>query len=158
MSKVLYIKNAAELVTVKGHSEAPAKKEAMSDIGIIENGSVLARDGKIIAVGKDEDIKKEHANLIKDAEVIDATGRVVTPGLVDSHTHIVYAGTRENEYEMRLQGQTYMEIMNAGGGIHATTRATQKASFDELYEQSNERLDKMLLNVITTIKAKSSYR
>lgn len=154
---LLYIKNAAEIITVKGHSDVPAKKEAMNEIGIIENGSVLSENGTIIAVGTDAEISKEYAAKITDAEVIDATGRIVTPGLVDPHTHIVYAGTRENEYAMRLQGQTYMEIMNAGGGIHATTRATQQASFDELYEQSKERLDKMLLNGITTIEAKSGY-
>lgn len=154
---ILYIKNASELITVKGHSEKPAKKEAMSDIGIIENGSVLSENGKIIAVGTDEEISTQYKDKIKDAKVVDATGRVVTPGLVDPHTHIVYAGTRENEYAMRLRGQTYMEIMNAGGGIHATTRATQQASFDELYEQSTTRLDKMLLNGITTIEAKSGY-
>src|SRR5690625_41443 len=154
---ILYIKNAAELVTVKGHSSSQAKKEAMSDIGIIENGSVLSEDGKIIAVGTDEEISKKYQALIVEAEVVDATGRVVTPGLIDPHTHIVYAGTRENEYAKRLQGKTYMEIMNAGGRIHATTRATQQATFDELYEQSKVRLDKMLLNGITTIEAKSGY-
>lgn len=154
---VLYIKNADELITVKGHSDSPAKDGAMNEIGIIENGSVLSENGKIIAVGTDETLKKEYADKIKTAEVIDATGRIVTPGLVDPHTHIVYAGTRENEYAMRLQGETYMDIMNAGGGIHATTRATQKASFKEIYEQSEKRLNKMLLNGITTIEAKSGY-
>lgn len=154
---IIYIKNAAELITVQGHSQAPAKDGRMNDIGIIENGSVLAEDGKIIAVGTDEEISKEYAGQIATAEVIDATGRIVTPGLVDPHTHIVYAGTRENEYAMRLEGKTYMEIMNAGGGIHATTRATQQATAEELYEQSKVRLDKMLLNGITTIEAKSGY-
>lgn len=154
---LLYIKNASELITVKGHSNGPAKKEAMNEIGIIENGSVLSEDGKIIAVGRDAELSKEYAEKIAQAEVVDATGRIVTPGLVDPHTHVVYAGTRENEYAMRLQGQTYMEIMNAGGGIHATTRATQQATFDELYEQSKVRLDKMLLNGMTTIEAKSGY-
>src|SRR5699024_8202844 len=154
---VLYIKNASELITVKGHSTAPAKKEAMSEIGIIENGSVLSEDGKIIAVGTDAELSEQYKDKIKEAEIVDATGRIVTPGLVDPHTHIVYAGTRENEYAMHLHGQTYMEIMNAGGGIHATTRATQEANFDELYEQSKVRLDKLLLNGITTIEAKSGY-
>ena len=154
---IIYIKNAAELVTVKGSSDKPAKKEAMNNIGIIENGSVLAEDGKIIAVGSDADLSKKYAEKIKKAQVIDASGKTVTPGLVDPHTHVVYAGTRENEYAMRLQGETYMSIMNAGGGIHATTRATQKASFDDLYEQSQARLNKMLLNGITTIEAKSGY-
>ena len=157
MTHVLYIKNAAELITVKGYSNKPAKKTAMSEIGIIQNGSVLSQDGNIIAVGTDEEIREKYSTELKQAEVIDASGKVVTPGLVDPHTHIVYAGTRENEYAMRLEGKTYMEIMNAGGGIHATTRATQLATFEELYEQSKVRLDKMLLNGITTIEAKSGY-
>ncbi len=80
MSHVLYIKNASELITVKGHSEKPAKKGAMSDIGIIENGSVLSQNGKIVAVGTDEEIRKEHQDLIRQAEIVDATGRIVTPG------------------------------------------------------------------------------
>lgn len=157
MENILYIKNATELITVEGHNEEPAKKDEMNDVSIIENGSVLAKDGNIIAVGKDQKLRKEYGELIEKAEIIDATGKIVTPGLVDPHTHIVYAGSRENEYVMRLQGKTYMEIMNAGGGIHASTRATQLASFEELYEQSKVRLNKMLLNGVTTIEAKSGY-
>lgn len=157
MENILYIKNATELITVEGHNEEPAKKDEMNDVCIIENGSVLAKDGNIIAVGKDQKLRKEYGELIEKAEIIDATGKIVTPGLVDPHTHIVYAGSRENEYVMRLQGKTYMEIMNAGGGIHASTRATQLASFEELYEQSKVRLNKMLLNGVTTIEAKSGY-
>ena len=71
-----------------------------------------------------------------EADIIDATGRLVTPGLVDPHTHVVYGGSREREFEMRLEGATYMEIMNAGGGIHSTTRMTREATEDELVEQS----------------------
>src|SRR5690625_2204180 len=157
MEQILYIKNASQLITMEGHSEAPAKKERMSDIGVIENGSVLAKEGKIIAVGKEEDIRAEYTDEVKQARIIEATGKVVSPGLVDPHTHLVHAGTRENEYAMRLQGKTYMEIMNAGGGIHATTRATQQASFEELYEQSKRRMNQFLLHGVTTIEAKSGY-
>src|SRR5690625_1687083 len=154
---MLYVQNAAELITVEGFSEKPATKAAMKEIGIVESGSVLIGDGKIIAVGKDEVLKKKYNEEIARAQVIDATGKTVTPGLVDPHTHIVYAGTRENEYVMRLEGKTYMEIMNAGGGIHTSTRATQEASFDAIYAQSKERLDKLLLHGVTTIEAKSGY-
>lgn len=157
MEQILYIKNAAQLITMAGHSEAPVKKERMSDIGIIENGSLLAKNGKIIAVGKDDDLKTQFAEEINNAHTMDATGKVVAPGLIDPHTHLVHAGTRENEYAMRLQGKTYMEIMNAGGGIHATTRATQAASFEQLYEESRNRMDRFLLNGVTTIEAKSGY-
>src|SRR5690625_3399702 len=115
MVHILYIKNAYQLIMMEGQSEANAKKERMSDIGVIENGSVLAKEGKIIAVGKEEDIRAEYTDEVKQARIIEATGKVVSPGLVDPHTHLVHAGTRENEYAMRLQGKTYMEIMNAGG-------------------------------------------
>lgn len=157
MTKLTYIANAAELVTMSGHSEQPAKKANMSDINVIENGSVLIKDGKIIDVDTDENIRENHKEEIKKAELIDVTGKTVTPGLIDPHTHLVHAGTRENEYAMRLKGQTYMEIMNAGGGIHATTRATKSATHEELYEQSEERLNKFLQHGVTTVEAKSGY-
>lgn len=157
MVETLVIRQAAELVTVAGHSAQPAKKALMNELKVIKNGTVIIQDGEIIAVGKDEDIMKEYAALLTTAEQIDASNKVVTPGLIDPHTHLVHAGTRENEYAMRLQGKSYMEIMNAGGGIHATTRATQAASFEQLYEESIWRMDKFLQNGVTTIEAKSGY-
>src|SRR5690625_2132133 len=157
MSNLLIISNAEQLITVSGHSKQPATKEAMQEIDIIENGTVIVEDGKILAVGHHADVKTKHKAIWDQAEHIDATGKIVTPGLVDPHTHIVYAGSRENEYAMRLQGKTYMEIMNAGGGIHATTRATQQASFAALYDQSKRRMDQFLLHGVTTIEAKSGY-
>ena len=153
----MYISNAAEVITVAGHTEKPAKKEAMSEISVVENGSVWIENGKIIAVDTNENIRKRYQDQIHSAEHIDATGKIVTPGLVDPHTHLVHAGTRENEYAMRLKGKTYMEIMNAGGGIHATTRATQQASYEALYEQSKMRLNQFLHHGVTTVEAKSGY-
>lgn len=157
MSELLLIKNASQLVTTKGYSNQPAKREKMSDLRVIENGSVLIKDGTIQAVGMLEDIEKDHAELVAQSKVIDATGKLVTPGLIDPHTHLVHAGTRENEYAMRLKGKTYMEIMNAGGGIHATTEATKEASFDQLYEESKKRLDTFFEYGVTTVEAKSGY-
>ena len=155
MSELLLIKNASQLVTTKGYSNQPAKREKMSDLRVIENGSVLIKDGTIQAVGMLEDIEKDHAELVAQSKVIDATGKLVTPGLIDPHTHLVHAGTRENEYAMRLKGKTYMEIMNAGGGIHATTEATKEASFDQLYDESLKRLDTLFEYGVTTVVAKS---
>src|SRR5690625_1004146 len=157
MSELLIVSQAEQLITVAGHSEQPAVKDAMQNIQVIDNGTVIIQDGKILAAGPHDDIKLEYESLWNKAKHIDATGKIVTPGLVDPHTHIVYAGSRENEYAMRLQGKTYMEIMNAGGGIHATTRATQQASFAELYDQSKRRMDQFLLHGVTTIEAKSGY-
>lgn len=157
MAEVLYIANASQVITMKGHTGKPAKNEAMRDLDIIENGSVLIRDGNILAVGQDSELAVKYADMISKATKIDAQGKTVTPGLIDPHTHLVHAGTRENEYAMRLKGKTYMEIMNAGGGIHATTRATQEANFDQLYKESKKRLDTFFTYGVTTVEAKSGY-
>ncbi|HLR51408.1 MAG TPA: imidazolonepropionase [Candidatus Avamphibacillus sp.] len=157
MTNTLIISNAKQLITVSGHTDKPATKHAMNELHVIENGTVIIQNEKILDVGTDEDMKAKHKDLWRDTEHIDATGKIVTPGLIDPHTHLVHAGTRENEYAMRLKGKSYMEIMNAGGGIHATTRATQQAGFDALYEQSKRRMDTFLLNGVTTLEAKSGY-
>ena len=129
----------------------------MEALHIIEDGSVWIEEGIIQSVGTDREIAEKYGSRLEEARVIDATGRLVTPGLVDPHTHLVYAGSRENEFEMRLKGATYMEIMNAGGGIHATTAATQKATHEQLYEESRQRLDRFLRHGVTTVEAKSGY-
>ncbi|WP_273853567.1 imidazolonepropionase [Guptibacillus spartinae] len=157
MTARLLIKNAAQLITMSGYSERPAIKEEMSQIGLIENGALYIEDGIIIEVGSSKRIVEKYKELTASTEQMDATGKVVAPGLIDPHTHLVHAGTRENEYAMRLQGKTYMEIMEAGGGIHATTRATQEASHEELFEQSRKRLNQFLLHGVTTVEAKSGY-
>ena len=157
MTARLLIKNAAQLITMSGYSDHPAIKEKMSQIGLIENGAVYIEDGTIVEVGSSNEMVAKYKDSVALTEQIDAVGKVIAPGLIDPHTHLVHAGTRENEYAMRLQGKTYMEIMEAGGGIHATTRATQKASHEELFEQSRERLNQFLLHGVTTVEAKSGY-
>ena len=92
-----------------------------------------------------------------EADIVDATGHLVTPGLVDPHTHVAFGGSREREFEMRLEGATYMDIMNAGGGIHATTKMTREATEDELVHQTAKRLDSFLAHGVTTIEGKSGY-
>ncbi|MBM7656047.1 imidazolonepropionase [Neobacillus cucumis] len=153
----LFIRNASQLVTLQGSAHAPRVKEAMSELAIIENGSVWIEDGVIQAVGKDEDLVAQYKGCLHEAQIIDASGKLVTPGLVDPHTHLVFAGSRENEFNMRLQGATYMEIMNGGGGIHATTRATKAATKEELFNESFERLNQFLLHGVTTVEVKSGY-
>ncbi|MFC7063167.1 imidazolonepropionase [Halobacillus seohaensis] len=142
---------------MEGNTDRPATKASMSDLHVIENGALYIENGKIVAVGADSEITARYQHSLSSEQQIDASGKVLTPGLIDPHTHLVHAGTRENEYAMRLKGQTYMEIMEAGGGIHATTRATQKANHEELYEQSKKRLDQFLLHGVTTLEAKSGY-
>lgn len=157
MIPMLFIHNANQLITVRGFSDSPAKKEQMQELHIIEDGSLLVADGKIVAVGKDAELRKQYPEQIEKAEKINAKNKIVTPGLVDPHTHLVYAGSRENEYAMRLKGKSYMEIMNAGGGIHATTRATQQASFEQIYAETKRRLDTFLKQGVTTVEIKSGY-
>lgn len=154
---MLFIHNANQLITVRGFSDSPAKKEQMQELHIIEDGSLLVADGKIVAVGKDAELRKQYPEQTEKAEKINAKNKIVTPGLVDPHTHLVYAGSRENEYAMRLKGKSYMEIMNAGGGIHATTRATQQASFEQIYAETKRRLDTFLKQGVTTVEIKSGY-
>ncbi len=99
----------------------------MRDVGLIKNGIVAIKDGRIIYVGKGDlpkGIKKDGNTII-----INAKGKTVTPGLVDSHTHLVHGGSREHELAMKLKGATYLEILEAGGGIHSTVNATKKSYF-----------------------------
>jgi imidazolonepropionase len=153
----IFIKNASQLITIKNSSNTPLIKEAMSNLGIIENGSVLIENGRIIAVGNDKALSNQYSERLKEALVIDASGKLVTPGLVDPHTHLIFAGSREQEFNMRLQGKTYMEIMEMGGGIHTTARQTKSASQEELFNEGYERLNQFLLHGVTTIEAKSGY-
>ncbi|WP_091735369.1 imidazolonepropionase [Marininema mesophilum] len=153
----LFLRHATQLVTLAGSSKAPLTGNAMEDLKIIEDGSVWIEDGRIQAVGTDAELLTQYQDRLAEAKEIDATGRLVTPGLVDPHTHLVHAGSRENEFEKRLQGATYMEIMAAGGGIHSTTRATKEADHEQLLTESRRRLDAFLLQGVTTVEAKSGY-
>ncbi|KQL35274.1 imidazolonepropionase [Psychrobacillus sp. FJAT-21963] len=153
----LLITNANQVITLKSTSQTARTGKEMSELHIIENGCVLIEGDRIVAVGSKETLQDQYEDLIAQAEVIDATGKVVMPGLVDAHTHLVFGGTRENEFQMRLNGATYMEIMNAGGGIHATTKKTRESSSEHLYEKTYEHLNDFLRYGITTVEAKSGY-
>jgi len=153
----ILIKNANEVITLKNNVRGPRTKEQMQEIAIVENGSVLIEEDRIVAVGALEQLEVDFPELVKKATTMDASGKVVMPGLVDCHTHLVHGGTREEEFNMRLNGSTYMEIMNAGGGIHATTKRTRETSFDDLYEKTKKHLDIFLKHGVTTVEAKSGY-
>ena len=123
-------------------------------LGIVEAGAVAARDGRIVHAGSEADMP---ADLGNGAEVIDCGGRWITPGLIDCHTHLVHAGNRANEFEMRLAGATYEEVARAGGGIVSSVKALRAASEDDLVAQSLPRLDTMIAEGVTTIEIKSGY-
>ncbi|MEI4832544.1 imidazolonepropionase [Bacillus sp. FJAT-53711] len=157
MTKSIWIKHAAQLATLTSEIKGPRSKEAMSELGLIEDGSLWIENGLIQAVGTTKEIEERYAEKLHTADVVDASNHLVTPGLVDPHTHVVYGGSREREFEMRLEGATYMDIMNAGGGIHATTRMTREATEEELIEQTTHRLDSFLAHGVTTVEGKSGY-
>lgn len=148
-----YIRHASELVTCKG--PAPKKGKDMADIGLIYDGGVLIHDDKIFAVGTTEELDKM-VNM-DEYEVIDASGKTVLPGFVDSHTHYIFGGYRANEFSWRLKGDTYMSIMERGGGINATVVPTKEATLEELVEIGKERMNRMLEFGVTTVEGKSGY-
>lgn len=147
------IHNAKQLITCASPDGKPKRGAAMRDLGLIEDGALVIEDGSIAAVGTTADILATYSAN----ELIDAAGKVVCPGFVDCHTHAVYAGDRLDEFEQRIQGATYMELLAAGGGIVSTMQATRAASLSELIDQSLPRLDTMLRHGTTTAEIKTGY-
>ncbi|RWX66584.1 imidazolonepropionase [Mesorhizobium sp. M4B.F.Ca.ET.089.01.1.1] len=128
--------------------------EGAPGLGIVENGAIVARDGLIAYAGSEAAMP---AAFVQGADITDCEGRWITPGLIDCHTHLVYAGNRANEFEMRLAGATYEEVARAGGGIVSSVKALRAASEDELVAQTLPRLDALLAEGVTTIEVKSGY-
>ncbi len=158
MNGNMLIKNASQVVTCSGFKAKQGR--AMSDLHLIENGAVLIEEGQISAVGSskellaDMDVASLKANGF---DIIEAQGHTVLPGFVDSHTHFVFGGYREQEFAWRLRGDSYMDIMRRGGGIINTVAATRQASKEELIETGIKRLDSMLGFGVTTVEGKSGY-
>ena len=125
---------------------------AGAGLGIVERGAVATRDGRIAFAGPEAELPALDA-----PETIDCAGRWITPGLIDCHTHLVFAGDRSDEFERRLAGESYADIARAGGGIAATVRATREASEDELVSAALPRLDALLAEGVTTVEVKSGY-
>jgi imidazolonepropionase len=144
--------NAAQVVTCAGPARA-RKGAEMRDAGILRNTAVAVSDGRIAMIGAASDL--EHA--YPEAEVVDCRGGVLTPGLVDSHTHAVFGKPRFEEHEQRAEGLDYMEIANRGGGIHASVRDFRGRSEDELYSLAVARLNDLASYGTTTIEIKSGY-
>ena len=152
MKTDLIIYNAAQIVTCASSGKAKKSFE-MQEVAIIENGAVAVSDGAVIAIGKSDEILRE----FEAEKMIDSGGKAVCPAFVECHTHIVFAGNRLNEFELRIKGASYLEIMEVGGGIVSTVRQTREASLAELIEQSRERLEKLLALGVATCEVKTGY-
>jgi imidazolonepropionase len=151
----LLIKNASELLTLQG-SKSPRKGKEMTELNIIKGGGVAVLGGRICAVGKTDEVEGA-VELSSKTKIIDAKGKTVMPGFVDPHTHLVFAGSREDELKLKLEGKTYLDILKMGGGILRTVRETRKASKEDLFNAAKKVLDRMLKFGTTTVEAKSGY-
>jgi imidazolonepropionase len=148
----LLIAHAEQVITCASE-HGPKRAEAMTDVGLIPDGAVAVADSTIVAVGPTSEVEAEY----QARQSLDANGKVVCPGFVDPHTHVVYDGDRLAEFEMRLKGASYMEIMAAGGGIVSTTREVRQASVAQLVAATRPRLDAMLKLGTTTVEVKTGY-
>jgi imidazolonepropionase len=149
----LLVENAAQVVPVAAPSPSA---DAEGKLGVIPYGTVAAKDGRIVWAGPADQASRK-VSLLPRGKELDATGRVVMPGFIDSHTHLLFAGTREREFEMRLQGASYQEIAEKGGGIKSTVEKTRRASREELAAVGKKNLDSILSLGTTTVEAKTGY-
>ena len=150
----LVIIHANELLTMHGASERPRIGKEMRDLGIVKDGAVAIRGDEIVAVGTTKDIVNK---VDKGFDVIDASGKVVSPGFIDPHVHLVFAAEREDELEMMIEGYTYLDIKKRGGGMPKTLKLTQEMPTKDLIEKTLKILNTMLIYGTTTIEAKSGY-
>ena len=150
--KSLAVLHASQLVTLAG-PKRPRVSAEMSELAIIRDGGMVIREGKIDIVGSSNEIEK----IAGDAEVVDAGGRVVFPGFVDAHTHLVFAGNRLDDFERRARGESYAQIARVGGGIWSTVGKTRAASDVDLLAQAKKHGEWFLRSGTTTVEAKSGY-
>ena len=145
----LIIQNIKQLILPKA-TNRPLKGKELDDLNIIENGTVVVQDGKIVYAG-------EHSEAYEANETIDASGKVVSPALVEAHTHLVHGGSREHEMSLKRQDVSYLEILEQGGGILSTVEATRQATEDELFEKAEKNLLTMLQHGVLAVESKSGY-
>jgi len=146
----MLIHSASQILTLKG---GPQRGEELGNLSLVPDGGVLFREGEILDVGPSAELRDKYPA----EELWDAGGNLLMPGFVDPHTHVVWAGDRAEEFESRLAGKTYLEILEAGGGILSTVHATRQASFEDLKEQTRSRIQTMLKHGTTTLEAKTGY-
>ncbi|QRN82970.1 imidazolonepropionase [Chloroflexota bacterium] len=149
-SNLTLIHNASQLLTLAG---GPQRGHRLGELSLIQDGAIVIDGSRIVATGRSAALLERYS----EADTFDAQRKVVMPGFVDPHTHMVWAGDRAGEFEMRLQGKTYMEIMAAGGGIVSTVNATREASVEALAEQTGERLSQAFRYGTTTVEVKTGY-
>ncbi len=146
----MLIHSSSQLLTLQG---GPQRGHALGTLGIIENGAALVRDESIVAVGTTDELKASYP----DEPTLDASGCILMPGFVDPHTHVIWAGDRANEFEMKMAGTPYLDILAAGGGIISTVKQTRSASMETLITQTRSRLLRMFAHGTTTVEAKTGY-
>lgn len=146
----MLIHSASQLLTLFG---GPQRGKALGSLGVIENGAIVFRNEKIVAVGTTDELR----NAYPDEPTLDAGGCVLMPGFVDPHTHLIWAGDRANEFELKMSGVPYLDILASGGGIISTVKATRTASMESLIAQTRPRLLRMFANGTTTAEAKTGY-
>ncbi len=146
----MLIHSSSQLLTLAG---GPQRGHTLGTLGILEDGAVVVRDEKIVAVGSTSELKADYPN----EPTLDAGHCVLMPGFVDLHTHVIWGGDRANEFEMKMAGKPYLEILAEGGGILSTVRATRAASIESLIAQTRPRLLRMFRNGTTTVEAKTGY-
>jgi imidazolonepropionase len=156
MKPDLLLTNIGQVATLQGHSESPKIGESMRELSIIEGGAIAIKDGIIIAVGTTSEVLA-HITEMPDLPPIEFPGMLATPGFVDSHTHLAFGGSRENDFAMKLAGKTYLEILAEGGGILNTLRSTRAATREQLTSNAFSYAENMLRMGTTTIEAKSGY-
>lgn len=149
----LLITNTSQVCVVPSVSGGPQRGQALGTLGIIEDGAVAVDGGTIVEVGASSDLRGRYDA----SRTLDAGGKAVVPGFVDPHTHLAWVGDRAAEFEQRIGGATYMEIMAAGGGINSTVRQVRAASVEQLVAETRARLDRALRNGTTTVEIKTGY-
>jgi len=149
----ILIVNAEELLTLAEGSPKPRTGKQMRELGIVRDGAIAIREGRIVAIGKTQDVTK----AFRAEYAISAKGKLVLPGFVDPHTHLVFAGSLEDEFQLRVEGASRMELLSSGGGILKIVKETRRAGTEKLVELGLERLDSMLAHGTTTVEAKSGY-
>lgn len=153
MSTNVLIINSSELIAPKSDKGKPLRGKKQRELEVIKDGAVFISNGRIKDFGKTKYLIEKYSN----SKIIDAAGSVVMPGLVDPHTHLVFAGSREEEFLLRLRGEDYLQVLNKGGGILSTVSDTRKASFEELYGLSYSRIKKMISYGTLALEIKSGY-